>query len=188
MSRQSGKQQEDLEKQLARNEVRIAIDDVLTVYDNVPRVGCPMPAILNKSSRALRIIPTQTCVRGRSNSAVPALQTKRLDVLTWVATSDIVMVGLGHDPGMAQTVQTKVKQLEALKVFRWLPLVPIIQDRMKRSGQYLEYVLCGFGPDAPSTTTPPCFVHVKRGYPTTRLRPKLCDELAGSTRGPVVDS
>ena len=60
------------------------------------------------------------------------------------------MVGLGHDPGMVQTAQTKLKQFEALKVFRWLPVVPIIQDRAKRSGPYLEYVLCGFGPYVPS--------------------------------------
>ena len=75
------KKAEEAEKHATQKETRIAMDDVLTVFDNTPRSGCPPPTIIRETKTSLFIIPTQSYVRGRSNIAVPTLQTKHLDVL-----------------------------------------------------------------------------------------------------------
>ena len=62
-------------------------------------------------------------------------------------------------------------------------MVPVAQAR-SRTKHYIEYVLVGVGPDSPSTGSAPCFLQTKHGHPTSKLRPKHCDQpIPGITAG-----
>jgi hypothetical protein len=56
-----------------RNEIRIAIDDVLTIFDNAPRSGCLAPEQVKEASWVVFVIPVQSYVRGRPSKAMPML-------------------------------------------------------------------------------------------------------------------
>ena len=66
------KEEEEAEEVAAmRNETRIAMDDVMTFFDNVPRHGCPAPAQVKHASWVLFVIPVQAYVRGRPANTMP---------------------------------------------------------------------------------------------------------------------
>ena len=171
------KQEEEVEEVAAmRNETRIAMDDVMTFFDNVPRHGCPAPAQVKHASWVLFVIPVQAYVRGRPAKAMPRFQTKYLQELRWVSPADMVLVGCGHDPSGVQAVTSNLKQhFEALKAFTWSPLVPVVQARSRRK-HYVEYMLTGVGPECPCKGSGPSFVQSKKGYPSIKLRPRRCDK------------
>ena len=158
-----------------RNEARIAMDDVTTFFDNVPRHGCPAPAQVKHASWVLFVIPMQAYLRGRPGSTMPRFQTKNLQELQWVPSQDMVLVGCGHDPSGVQAVTSNLKQrFEALKAFTWSPLVPVVQARPRRKHS-IEYMLMGVGPECPCKGSGPSFVQSKKGYPSIKLRPRRCD-------------
>ena len=105
---------------------------------------------------------------------MPCFQTKRLQVLEWASARGMALVGCGHDPSSAQTVMTKLKQLEALKSSTWNPLVPVGQAKARRK-RYNEDVLQGVGPKCMCNESAPCFVQSKQGYPSDKVRPMRCD-------------
>jgi len=152
------------------------MDDVMTIFDNVPRAGCPAPDAITSAPWVAFIIPVQSYIRGRPNRAMPVFQAKHLQELQWITSKDVLVVGCGHDPSVAQAVQAKLKQFEAVKAFQWQPLVPVAQAR-SRTKHYVEYVLVGVGADCPCPGGVPCFLQTRRGYPVQRLRPKQCGQL-----------
>ena len=155
------------------NEIRIAMDDVLTIFDNAPRSGCLAPEQVKEASWVVFVIPVQSYVRGRPSKAMPCFQTKHLLELQWASARDMVLVGCGHDPSGVQAVMSKLKQFEALKSCTWSPLVAVVRARARRK-HYVEYMLQGVGPKCPCTESVPCFVHSKKGYPSIKLRPRRC--------------
>jgi len=167
--------EEEAEAQAVRNETRIAMDDVMTVFDNVPRAGCPAPDVVKSAPWVAFVIPVQSYIRGRPNRAMPVSQTKYLQELEWMKSKDMILVGCGHDPSVVQAGQTKLRLFEAIKSFRWHPLVPVAQAR-SRTKHYVEYVLVGSGPDCPPIGAVPCFLQTRQGYPSVKLRPKHCDQ------------
>ena len=171
------KQEEEVEEVAAmRNETRIAMDDVMTFFNNVPRHGCPAPEQVKQASWVLFVIPVQAYVRGRPAKAMPRFQTKYLQELQWVSSGDMVLVGCGHDPSGVQAVTSNLKQhFEVLKAFTWSPLVPVVQARSRRK-HYIEYMLTGVGPECPCKGSGPSFVQSKKGYPSIKLRPRRCDK------------
>jgi hypothetical protein len=54
-----------------RNYIRIAMDDVLTIFDNAPRSGCLAPQQVKEASWVAFVIPVQSYVRGRPSKAMP---------------------------------------------------------------------------------------------------------------------
>ena len=70
------KEEETEEVAAMRNETRIAMDDVMTFFDNVPRHGCPAPAQVKHASWVLFVIPVQAYVRGRPANTMPRFHTK----------------------------------------------------------------------------------------------------------------
>ena len=52
-----------------RNEIKIALDDVLTIFDNAPRSGRPAPEQVKEASWVVFVIPVQSYVRGRPSKA-----------------------------------------------------------------------------------------------------------------------
>ena len=85
-----------------RNEVRIAMDDVLTIFDTAPRSGCLAPQPAKEASWVAFVIPVQSYDRGRPSKAMPCFQTKYLVELQWALARDMVLVGCGHDPSGVQ--------------------------------------------------------------------------------------
>lgn len=168
-------QAEEAEAQAVRNETRIAMDDVMTIFDNVPRAGCPAPDAITSAAWVAFMIPVQSYIRGRPGRTMPILQAKHLQELQWITSKDVLVVGCGHDPSVVQAVQAKLKQFEAVKAFQWQPLVPVAQAR-SRTKHYVEYVLVGLGVDCPCSGSVPGFLQAKRGYPTHSLRPKQCEQ------------
>ena len=157
-----------------RNETRIAMDGVMTFFNNVPRHGCPAPEQVKQASWVLFVIPVQAYVRGRPAKSMPRFQTKYLQELRWVSSGDMVLVGCGHDPSGVQAVTSNLKQhFEVLKAFTWSPLVPVVQARSRRK-HYIEYMLTGVGPECPCKGSGPSFVQSKKGYPSIKLRPRRC--------------
>ena len=67
-----------------RNEVRIAMDDALTIFDHAPRSGCPAPQQVKEASWVAFVIPVQSYVRGRPSQAMPCFQMKYLVELQWL--------------------------------------------------------------------------------------------------------
>ena len=53
---ESNRIEEEAEAQSVRNATRIAIDDVLSFFDNVPRAGCPAPDVI-KSAPWVAYVP-----------------------------------------------------------------------------------------------------------------------------------
>ena len=123
-----------------RNEVRIAMDDVLTIVDNAPRSGCPAPQQVKEASRVALVIPVQSYVRGHPSKAMPCFQTKYLLELQRASARDMVLVGCGHDPSGVQASMSKLKQFEALKSYTWNLVVPVVQARARRK-HYAAYRL-----------------------------------------------
>ena len=54
-----------------QNDVRIAMYDVLTIFDNAPRSGCPPPQQVKEAHLVVFVIPVQSYVRGRTSKAMP---------------------------------------------------------------------------------------------------------------------
>ena len=74
--------EEEAEAHAARNETRIAMDDVMTVFDNVPRAGCPAPYYVVKSVPWVAfIIPSRSYIRGRPNRTMPVFSDKALAIV-----------------------------------------------------------------------------------------------------------
>jgi len=161
-------EEEAAEVAAVRNETRIAMDDVMTLFDNAPRPGCLAPEQVKAASWVVFVIPVQSYIRGRPKKAMPSFQTKHLQELQWATARDMILVGCGHDPSGFQNVTSKLKQFDAVKSYSWSPLVPVVQARARRK-HYIEYVLQGVGPECPCNDLP-CFVQAKRGYPSTKLR------------------
>ena len=99
-----------------RNEIRIAMDDVLTIFDNAPRSGCPAPEQVKEASWVVFVIPVQSYVRGRPSKAMPCFQTEHVLELQWASARDMVLVGCGHDPSGVQAVMSKSKQFRSAEV------------------------------------------------------------------------
>ena len=97
---------EEAEAQAVRNETRIAMDDVMTVFDNLPGAGCPAPDVVKSAPRVAFVIPVQSYIRGRPNRTVPVLQTKHLQELQWITSKDMILVGCGHDPLLSRQCKT----------------------------------------------------------------------------------
>jgi hypothetical protein len=74
-----------------RNEVRIAMDDVLTIFDNARRSGCLAPQQVKEAYWVAFVIPVQSYVRGRPSKATPCFQTKHLLELQWGSAQDVVL-------------------------------------------------------------------------------------------------
>ena len=82
-----------LKLQAVRSEVSIAVDDVLTVYDITPPLGCPASEITKENQVVVYIIPTLSYVRSILNKVVPGSQTNHLLELQWATASDRIMDG-----------------------------------------------------------------------------------------------
>ena len=169
------KKEDAAETEAIRSEARIAIDDVLTVFNNIPRTGCPPPALVVRRPGVVYVVPTQSYVRGRPSNATPVLQMQGLESLEWITSEDILLVGVGHDPAVVSALQGKLKsRSDNIKQFKWLPLVPVVQPKARvRGSACVEYLLVGYGPHAQSPVVPH-FLTVRRGYPSARLRPTKC--------------
>ena len=98
------------------------MDDVMTVFGNAPRAGCPAPDVIKSALWVAFVIPVQWYVRGRPNRTMPVFQTKHLQELQWITSKDMILVGCGHDPSVVQAGQTKLRQFEAIK---FLPVASI---------------------------------------------------------------
>ena len=61
------------------------MDDVLTIFDNAPRSGCPAPEQVKEASWVVVVIPVQSYVRGRPSKAKPCFQTKHVLELQWAS-------------------------------------------------------------------------------------------------------
>ena len=70
--------EEDAEAQAVRNETRIAMDDVMTVFDNAPRAGCPAPDVVKSTPWVAFVIAVQSYIRGRPNRAMAVFQTTNM--------------------------------------------------------------------------------------------------------------
>ena len=56
----------EAEAQAVRNETRIAMDDAMTVYDDVPRAGCPAPYVIKSAPWVVFVSrPSHTSEAGR---------------------------------------------------------------------------------------------------------------------------
>ena len=183
------RKEEKMEADAIGSEARIAIDDVWTIYNDVPRKGCPPVTKVQSTQHVVYVVPTQSYVRGRPEAATPVLQMQGLEILDWVTAKDMILVGVGHDPTVVTVLVTKLKaQAENIKLFQWLPLIPIVQPKKTNSaaaGSYLEYMLIGFGPDyksSPNGPNPPAFLQMRRGFPSLRLRPAHCSKCVAGTQ------
>ena len=70
--------EEVAEAQSVRNETRIAMDGVMTIFDNVPRAGCPAPDVLKSAPSVVFVFLAQSDIRGRPNRTMPVFQTNPL--------------------------------------------------------------------------------------------------------------
>ena len=175
------RKEEKMEMDSIQSEARIAIDDVWTIYNDLPHKGCPPVAKVQACKTAVYVVPTQSYVRGRPGEAAPILQMQGLEVLDWVTAADILLIGVGHDPAVVTVLMTNLKShFPNIKVFTWQPLIPIIQPRRKKGSthldSYVEYLLIGCGPDSDNKLSAPGFLQVKRGFPSVRLRPVTCNK------------
>ena len=91
-----------------QNEFRIAMYDVLTIFDNAPRSGCPAPKQVKEASWVAFVIPVQSYVRGRPSKAMPCFQY--FLELQWASARDIALVCCGHDPSGVQAIMSKLKR------------------------------------------------------------------------------
>ena len=66
--------EEEAEGQALRNATKIAMDDVMTIFDNVPRAGCPAPAVFKSAPWVVFVIPAQSYIRGRPNRTMPVFR------------------------------------------------------------------------------------------------------------------
>ena len=85
--------QEELRRQSVRSEASIAVEDVLTVYGNTPRLSSPA----SETPGGIRLSST-LFQRGRMCGAYltrlpPGSQTTRLFKLQWATDSDRIMDG-----------------------------------------------------------------------------------------------
>ena len=171
------KKEQEQEADSIRSEARIAIDDVWTIYNDIPRKGCPPAPQVQRTRQVVYILPTQSYVRGKPEATVPVLQMQGLEILDWVTTRDTILVGVGHDPTIVPVLLAKLKaRSDNIKWFNWQPLIPVVQPKQKKgcaaAGSYLEYLLIGCGPEySPSA---PAFLQVRNGFPSLRLRPTHC--------------
>ena len=190
------RKEEKMEADAISSEARIAIDDVWTIYNDLPRKGCPPVPKVQKTHQVVYVVPTQSYVRGRPDAHVPVLQMQGLEILDWVTMRDILVVGVGHDPTIVPILLTKLRNwTDNIKAFNWQPLIPIVQPKQKKgsalraalAGSYLEYVLVGCGPD--HNPSVPAFLQVRRGFPGVRLRPVHCPKsvMGGQPSGSLAD-
>lgn len=127
------RKEEQMEADSICSEARIAIDDVWTIYNDIPRKGCPPVAKVQRTQQVVYVVPTQSYVRGKPEATVPVLQMQGLEILDWVTSSDMILVGVGHDPTVVTVLVTKLKALtDNIKAFNWQPLIPIVQPRKKK--------------------------------------------------------
>ena len=68
--------EEEAEAVAVRNETRVAMDDMMPVFDNVPRAGCPSPDVTKSAPWVAFVIPVQSHIRGRPHRMMPVTQTK----------------------------------------------------------------------------------------------------------------
>eukprot|EP00974_Lingulodinium_polyedra_P098611 9557549-Lingulodinium_polyedra.AAC.1 len=65
-----------------------------------------------------------------------------LEILDWVTTQDIVVIGVGHAPTVVAVLSTRLRALaENAKVFHWQPLIPIVRPKCGTGfapGKYVE--------------------------------------------------
>ena len=124
------KQEEDEEKNAICNEARLTIDARWTIYDDVPRKGCPPVQRVENNHQVVYVVPTQSYVRGKLEEKVPQLQMKGLEVLEWATDNDILVIGVGHDPMVIPNLIAKLKNSTGVvKKFNWLPPIPLVQPR-----------------------------------------------------------
>ena len=125
-----GRRKKELEVNSIRSEAHIAIDDVWTIYNDIPRKGCPPPEKVQSTRQVMYIVPTQSYVRGRPAQTGPVLQMQGLEILDWVTSSDSILVVVGHDPTVVPIVKSKLAAWAAcIKAFNWQPLTPIVQPK-----------------------------------------------------------
>ena len=173
------RKEQEQESDSIRSEARIAIDDVWTIYNDIPRKGCPPAPKVQRTQQVVYIVPTQSYVRGRPEAIVPVLQMQGLEILDWVTARDTILVGVGHDPTIVPVLLAKLKaRSDNIKTFNWQPLIPVVQPKQKKgcaaAGSYLEYLLIGRGPEY--STSAPAFLQVRNGFPSVRLRPTHCSK------------
>ena len=62
-----------------RNNIRIAMDDMLTLFDNAPRSGCLAAEQVKEAYWVVFDIPVQSYVRGRPSKAMPCFSDEAFD-------------------------------------------------------------------------------------------------------------
>ena len=188
------KQEEEEENNAICNEARLTIDNCWTIYNDIPRKGCPPVQRVEKNHQVVYVVPTQSYVRGKPEAQVPLLQMQGLEVLHWATEKDILVIGVGHDPVVIPSLMTMLKSVtDVVNKFRWHPLVPIVQPRPKcgKTGralhEYVECVLIGYGSQHKPIV--PSFLMVRRAFPMRRLRPKHCPKCIkrGQPSGIIAD-
>jgi len=161
------------------------------------RASCMMPSTrcLEISTLGCVCYPGPAIHQRQAEVDDASLADKALAIVVGITSKDMILVGCGRDPTVAQAVQTKLKQFESINSFRWHPLVPVAQARSSTK-HYIEYVLVGVGPDSPSTGSVPFFF----GRQSTGTRPanyipstatsrsQASLQLSASSRGSVARS
>ena len=113
------KQEEDEEKNAICNEARITIDNCWTIYNDIPRKGCPPVQRVEKNHQVVYVVPTQSYVRGKPEAQVPLLQMQGLEVLHWATEKDTLVIGVGHDPVVIPDLLAKLKSATEHVEPRW---------------------------------------------------------------------
>ena len=172
--------------------VQVQLDDTLIIYDGKLRLrgadgsGVP-PALTRTGTTKVFIVPSPTSSRGRPGRTVnvsSGLRPAKAPALQAVTVNDMVLVGLGHDPSLAQVVRAQlVEHFPVFARFTWRPLVPIAQRPSRAGGDdYVEYYLLGGGPgvlDRPGPTRSRLsWVGPFPPYPDKAMRLGKCEHAA----------
>ena len=169
------------------------LDDTLIIYDGLLRPtgadGGGLPPALTRSGAAkVFIVPSPASSRGRPGRTVnvsSGLHPSRAAALQAVTLEDIVLIGLGHDPSLAQAVKTQIAEnFPVFAKFAWRPLAPIAQRPNRAGGEdYVEYYLLGAGPGVLDRPGPArarlSWVGPFPPYPDKAMRLGKCEHCAG---------
>ena len=139
------------ERKQASLEARVRMDDVLHLFQSLPRQGCPKPAALVAASAergTLYIVPPSTYKRGEAQSTAKHMQVRKWHALEWAGPDDSVAVCLGEDESLrVQTRDALVISFPNLAQYTWSrSLMPALQEEGSKVGKGLvEFFLVGTG-------------------------------------------
>ncbi|CAJ1352747.1 unnamed protein product [Effrenium voratum] len=97
-------------------DVEVQMADVFLLYNGVPASPDQVPDLPQQQGR-LWVVPPPNNSRGRPDRSV-SVKLGHLPWLVAVGEGDAVLIGLGHNPGIADAVRTSLKESWSKRLFR----------------------------------------------------------------------